>query len=98
MRRSFLAADRTPPLGTALELSRREAREGATLPLEVPVLCTCRRCGGRGETWASACDRCEGRGTELLRHQLQVSLPAGVLDGTARHNPPTRIELRVRVI
>jgi hypothetical protein len=104
IRRSFLADDRTAPLGAAIELSRREAREGATLPLEVPVRCTCRRCGGRGESWASACGHCGGSGTELLRHQLQVSLPAGVVDGahfaftvTARHNPPTRIELRVRV-
>lgn len=105
IRRGFLAEDRTPPIGTAIELSRREAREGATLPLEVPVRCTCRRCGGRGESWASACGRCDGSGTELLRHLLQVSLPAGVLDGahftftvTARLNPPTRIELRVRVV
>jgi hypothetical protein len=105
IRRAFLAEDRPPALRTAIELSRREAREGATLPLDVPVRCTCRRCGGRGESWTSACGHCEGSGSELLRHQLQVSLPAGVLDGahftftvTARHNPPTRIELRVRVV
>lgn len=104
IRRAFLADDRTPPIRTAIELSRREAREGATLPLEVPVRCTCRRCGGRGESWTATCDVCSGTGVELRRHHLQVSVPAGVADGahftfsvTARHNPPTRIELRVRV-
>jgi hypothetical protein len=40
----------------------------------------------------------------LLRHQLQVLVPAGVSDGTRfcftvtpRHHPPTRIELQVQI-
>jgi len=77
---------------------------GATVPLEVPVRCTCHSCGGRGETWTEPCTRCEGSGNELLRHQLQVSVPAGVSDGTRfhftvtpKHDPPTRIELHVLV-
>ena len=104
IRRAFLAEERPAPLGAALQLSGREAREGATLPLEVPVRCTCRHCGGRGELWTGACSHCQGSGTELLRHLLKVVVPAGVLDGTsftftvtARHNLPTRIELRVLV-
>jgi hypothetical protein len=104
IRRGFLVEERTAPLSTAIQLSRREAREGATLPLEVPVRCTCRQCGGRGESWARACAHCQGSGTELLSHRLQVAVPPGVVDGdyftftvTARHHPPTRIELRVRV-
>jgi molecular chaperone DnaJ len=85
-------------------LSWREARDGAVLPLELPVRCTCRHCGGRGETWAEPCGRCDGSGTELRHHQLRVAVPAGVLDGacfrfsvTPRHNPPTRVELRIRI-
>lgn len=104
MRRAFLVDERPAPLSTAIQLSHREAREGATLPLEVPVRSTCRRCDGRGESWTSACDQCQGTGTELLRHRLQVVVPAGVVHGThfmftvtARHHPPTRIELRVLV-
>lgn len=104
IRRSFLSDERPAPVTTVIQVSRREAREGATLPLEAPVRCTCRRCGGRGESWTGACDHCQGTGTELLRHRLQVTVPAGVSDGarftftvTARHNPPTRIELRVLV-
>lgn len=104
IRRAFLADERAAALSAAIRLSRREAREGAMVPLEVPVSCTCHDCGGRGETWTEACGRCNGSGTELRRHQLQVALPAGVLDGTRfnftvtpRHNLPTRVELCVLV-
>jgi hypothetical protein len=104
MRRAFVADERGEALATHVQLSARDARDGATVPLEVPVRCTCRTCGGRGESWTECCRICRGSGVEVLRHQLQVSVPAGVTDGarfyfsvTARHNPPTRIELRVLV-
>ena len=104
MRRAFVADERGDAVRAALQLSPRAAREGATVPLEVPVRCTCHRCGGRGGTWTESCLSCHGRGVELLRHQLQVLMPAGVVDGarfyftvTPRHNPPTRVELHVLV-
>ena len=104
IRSAFLAEERASTFSTAIQLTPREAREGITMPVDVPVRCTCRACGGRGETWPERCQRCEGSGAELFRHQLQVTVPAGVPDGarfhfavTARHNPPTRIELRIHV-
>ncbi len=104
MRNAFLADERAAALSAAIRLSHREARNGAMVPLEVPVRCTCHDCGGRGETWTEPCARCQGSGVQLTPHQLQVALPAGVLDGacfkftvTPRHNPPTRVELRVLV-
>jgi hypothetical protein len=104
MRQAFVADERTEALRAAITLSTREAREGTTVPLEVPVRCTCHTCGGRGETWTESCGPCRGSGVELLRHQLQVLVPAGVIDGTRfcftltpRHHPPTRIELQVQV-
>ena len=104
IRRAFLADERPVALSTSIRLSPREARVGATVPLEVPVRCTCGECGGRGESWTGPCVRCHGGGTELLRHSLQVTIPAGILDGarfqftvTPRHSPSTRIELTVRV-
>ena len=42
MRRSFLGDERTAPLSATIQLTRHEAREGATVPLEVPVSATCR--------------------------------------------------------
>jgi hypothetical protein len=98
--------DDEPPatLSTAIHITEREALAGATVPLEIPVRCTCRTCGGRGELWAESCSRCSGKGEEMLRHLLQITVPAGVNDGariqftvTAGHNPPTRIELRIFV-
>ena len=104
MRSAFLGDESATALSAAIRLSVREARNGAMIPLEVPVRSTCHQCGGRGETWAEPCGQCQGSGTELRRHQLQVAVPAGVLDGmcfnftvTPRHDPPTRIELRVLV-
>jgi hypothetical protein len=104
MRDAFLADERAEALSTAIRLSARDARNGAMVPLEVPVRCTCHECGGRGETWAEPCKRCQGSGNEVRRHQLKVAVPAGVLHGTCfnftvtpRHNLPTRIELRVLV-
>lgn len=105
IRRGLQADERPEPLVTSIQLTAREAFEGATVPLEVPLRCTCRGCGGRGERWAEACERCQGSGTEFLRHLLEVTIPAGVLDGTRfrftitpRHQPPTSIELRVLVV
>jgi DnaJ-class molecular chaperone len=104
MRRAFVAEERGEAMQAHVHISARDARDGATVPLEVPVRCTCPTCGGRGETWSESCLPCRGTGVALIRHQLQVLVPAGVLDGarfcftvTARHNPPTRIELRVLV-
>lgn len=104
MRRAFLAAERAAALSATIEISAREARHGATVPLDLPVPSTCLSCGGRGETWTEPCGRCAGSGAELRRHRLRVAVPAGVLDGTRfnftvapGHEPPTRIELRVRV-
>ena len=102
IRHAFLAAEQPDTLHAAIELSAHEARDGVTVPLVVPVRCTCRQCGGRGESWSESCPGCRGSGSELLSHRLQVTLPAGVPDGsrfhftvTPRHHPPTRIELEI---
>ena len=102
IRHAFLAAEQPDVLRAAIELSPREARDGVTVPLDVPVRCTCRQCGGRGESWSESCPGCLGSGSEFLRHQLQVTVPAGVPAGarfhftvTPRHHPSTRIELEI---
>jgi len=104
MRRAFLADERITPMNADVQLSPREAHDGATVPLEVPVRCTCHQCFGRGGTWAQSCAWCAGAGVEVLRHNVHVRVPAGVEDGArfhfsiaARHDLSTRIELRVLV-
>src|SRR5690348_7127462 len=105
MRSAFVADEHAKTLTAALQISPREAIDGATVPLEVPVRCTCRECGGRGETWTQPCLCCAGTGTELLQHQVHVTVPAGVEDGACfhfsiapRHDLSTRIELRILIV
>lgn len=105
MRSAFVDdAPGSAPLTAEISLSQQQAFDGATVLLHVPVRCTCRECGGRGETWSDPCALCSGTGTELRRHQVQVFIPSGVTDGTRfrflvapRHESPTHIELRVAV-
>jgi DnaJ-class molecular chaperone len=104
MRHAFVESERCTPLCARVKLSLRQAACGVRLPLEVPVRTTCRTCGGRGETWSEPCTRCGASGTEVLRHQVQVSVPPGVADGAryrfsvaTRHDPPTHVELQVTV-
>jgi hypothetical protein len=104
IRRAFLAEERPPTWSSGVELTARQATSGVTVPLDVPVQCTCRSCGGRGESWTETCRTCHGCGLELLRHSVQVTFPAGVRNGarfcfavTPRHNRSTRIELHVVV-
>jgi hypothetical protein len=104
MRRAFLSDESPRPLTTAIQLSARDALEGTTVPLSVPVRHTCRGCGGRGESWTESCERCHGSGTEIVRRSLQVTVPPGVVNGTTVHfvvapplTPPTRIELHIAV-
>lgn len=104
IRRAFLADERPAPLKAAIRLSRREAAEGVVVPLELSVNGTCRRCGGRGESWTECCAGCLGSGSERLTHQVKVTVPAGVADGatvritlTPRHDSPTAVEFRIVV-
>src|SRR4051812_28934562 len=104
VRSGFLINERPEAVSATIDVSPRDAVDGATLPLDVPVRCTCTSCGGRGESWLEPCGRCAGTGTETFRQLLRVTLPPGVRDGacfrftvTPRHHPSTRIELHVRV-
>jgi hypothetical protein len=104
VRQSFLADERPETLQAVIELTDQEAARGVTVPLDVPVHCTCGHCGGRGESWTETCLLCRGSGFELLGHTVQVTVPPGVRNGarfffrvTPRQNRSTRIELRVVV-
>jgi len=105
MRHAFVERERCTSIRARINLSARQAAGGVRLPLDVPVRTTCRCCGGRGETWSEPCDRCHASGTEVLIHQVHVAVPPGVTDGASfkftvsvRHDPPTRVELKVAVL
>jgi DnaJ-class molecular chaperone len=104
MRGAFVDDGSGAPLSADVPLSARQAFAGATVPIELPVRCTCRDCGGTGEWLQAPCPHCVGTGVELRQHQVLVSVPSRVTDGTRlrlvlapRRHPATRIELRVAI-
>ena len=105
IRQAFLADEHIRQVQAAIQLSSRDALDGVTVPLSVGVQQTCAECGGRGGNWVESCRRCDGSGNELVPHQLQVTVPAGVVDGTRvhftvkpPHHQPTRIQLHIGVV
>lgn len=106
MRACFVAGsiecDRRRRLSTNLYLSPREAFDGVTVPMDVPVRKLCLSCGGRGEIWSDPCETCEGSGEALGRHPVRLVVPPRVQDGdrfalsvSAPSAPPTHVEVRV---
>jgi DnaJ domain len=81
MRHSFFGVapcvDRAPDI----VVTPQEAFWGAIVPLDVPVRCTCARCGGRGEVWNDWCAECAGAGDGPARLAVRVRIPAGARDG-----------------
>ena len=105
MRAAFFGGEGRPhPLSAELFLSLAEASRGVDVPLAVPVRSACPSCGGRGEIWMEPCVPCAGTGAAVLAHQVQITLPPGVRDGsrfrfsvTSPHLTPTIVEILVRV-
>ncbi len=81
MRASFGDTVEATPLVANVRLSPRQAFMGAKVPLDVPLSRACAGCGGRGETWSTACTPCEGTGVATERYPLTLTVPAGVVDG-----------------
>ena len=65
----------------ALVVSPREAFEGTTVDVHLPIRGLCLECGGRGEIWGDWCVACSGLGHRAVRHPAQLRIPPGVKDG-----------------
>ena len=104
MRDAFFAAEAPVTLSAQMVLTAREAFNGVTVPLDVPLRRTCPRCGGRGEVWTEWCVACRGLGEVSNAHPLRVRVPAGVREGakfrfsvTPPGAPPTVVEIRISI-
>jgi molecular chaperone DnaJ len=97
-------AARVRPVRAEILVSPREASEGISVPLEVPMRATCHRCGGRGESWTGWCGHCEGTGEWSLRQRVHFAIPPGVSDGSRfrfrldrADAAPTLVEVEVAI-
>lgn len=87
-----------------ITISACQAGTGTMVPLEVSVVRTCARCGGRGEVWSETCEPCGGNGQEFHHQQLTVAVPPGVVNGdrfsfnvSPPRGPRTRVDVRVAI-
>ncbi len=83
MRAGFGDTVESEPLVARVQLSPRQAGLGVKVPIDVPLSRACVGCGGRGESWNSSCDPCEGTGATIERYPLILTVPAGVVDGAS---------------
>lgn len=104
MRDAFFSAEPSVTMSAQMVLTPREAFDGVTIPLDVPLRRTCPRCGGRGEVWTEWCATCAGLGEVSAAHSLHVRVPAGVREGarfrfsvTPPGAPATVVELRISI-
>jgi molecular chaperone DnaJ len=104
MRDSFFSTELPVTLSAELVLTAREAFNGVTVPLDVPLRRTCTRCGGRGEVWTEWCATCAGLGEVAASHALRVQVPPRVREGarfvfsvTPPGAPSTVVEVRVSI-
>ena len=96
--------ERLEPLNVELVLSPEEAARGVTVPLGVPALYRCRRCGGSGRDWLFPCLDCGGQGTIEEEETVRIRIPAMIRDravvevpihGLGIHNFFLRLYIRI---
>ena len=104
MQDAFFGGELPVTLSAQLVISPREAFDGVTIPLDVPLRRTCLCCGGRGEVWMDWCQACAGLGETSAAHPMRVRVPPGTREGTTFRfsvtppgAPATVVELRVRI-
>lgn len=104
MRDAFFGAEPPATLSAEMVLTPREAFDGVTIPLDVPLRRTCPRCGGRGEVWTEWCAACGALGEITAGHEMRIRVPPGVRQGTRFRfsvtppgAPPTVVEIRINI-
>jgi DnaJ-class molecular chaperone len=67
---------------TTVEITLEEAAAGTRRTVELELPEACGTCGGTGRQGQSACPTCGGTGEVLRAHRVEVTIPAGVRDGS----------------
>ncbi len=63
-------------------LTSEEARLGCKVPLNIPILVECTRCGGTGRVRELICGLCRGTGSEKVERKIILKIPPRTKDGT----------------
>jgi DnaJ-class molecular chaperone len=74
-------SERAESLNFDLFLSPDEVAQGCVVPVGVPALVPCPRCGGAGREWLVACGRCRQQGIVESEKAVELHLPAMVPSG-----------------
>jgi DnaJ-class molecular chaperone len=69
-------------LETEVEITLEEAYTGTRRTVEFQELAPCQTCGGSGRQGRAACPTCGGAGRLSRTNRVDVSIPAGVRDGS----------------
>jgi DnaJ-class molecular chaperone len=69
-------------LDADVPITLEEAHRGTSRSLSLDIDEPCPECGGTGIKGQRPCPACRGRGTQPSRKTLEVTIPAGVRDGT----------------
>jgi DnaJ-class molecular chaperone len=80
--RPSFESERAEALNFDLFLSPDEVAQGCVVPVGVPALVPCPRCGGAGREWLVACGRCRQQGIVESEKTIELHLPAMVPSGT----------------
>jgi len=78
-------ASRRKDLYVEIILDPEEAARGGMFPLDIPVRELCEKCAATGYIGLFICENCGGRAVVPGRRQVEISMPAGVADGTEAH-------------
>jgi DnaJ-class molecular chaperone len=65
-----------------IALTLEQAHRGLTRTISLPVNEACPECGGTGAKDGKTCPKCHGSGTVSRQKSLDVTIPAGVRDGS----------------
>jgi len=74
-------AGRAEAVQVEVTLSREQAHYGGQFRVWVPVEVPCPACQGTGDMGLLGCPWCAGRGAIAREHPVDVTFPAGIIDG-----------------
>jgi molecular chaperone DnaJ len=75
-------AERPESLTLEIILEPEEVARGVRVPIGVPAVARCPRCGGAGHVWLFPCASCRQKGVVATERIVDVTIPARVRPGT----------------